>query len=132
MWCKCGHVTLQNIEATKPSNSTVWRVSGCSGRDTARAEDAQGAPNQIHISPSILVYEEKSSGGDMLVQESFCIYKAPEFRVQGSGVKVQGSGFRGLGSGFRVQGSGVKVQGSGSGFRIDRGHGGAGCASPRL
>ena len=26
---------------------------------TARAEDAQGTPAQSHISPSILVYEEK-------------------------------------------------------------------------
>jgi len=30
-----------------------------SGRGTARAEDAQGTPTQSHISPSILVYEEK-------------------------------------------------------------------------
>jgi len=31
-----------------------------SGRGTARAEDAQGTPTQIHISPSILVYEDKA------------------------------------------------------------------------
>ena len=30
-----------------------------SGRGTARAEDAQGTPTQSHISPSILVYEDK-------------------------------------------------------------------------
>jgi len=30
-----------------------------SGRGAARAEDAQGTPTQSHISPSILVYEEK-------------------------------------------------------------------------
>jgi len=29
------------------------------GRGAARAEDAQGTPTQSHISPSILVYEEK-------------------------------------------------------------------------
>ena len=30
-----------------------------SGRGTTRAEDAQGTPTQSHISPSILVYEDK-------------------------------------------------------------------------
>jgi len=29
------------------------------GRDATRAEDAQGTPAQSHISPSILVYEDK-------------------------------------------------------------------------
>jgi len=29
--------------------------------DTTRAEDAQGTPNQSHISPSILLYEDKPS-----------------------------------------------------------------------
>ena len=29
------------------------------GRDAAKAEDAQGTPTQNHISPSILVNEEK-------------------------------------------------------------------------
>jgi len=33
--------------------------SGLVGRGTARAEDAQGTPTQSHISPSILVYEDK-------------------------------------------------------------------------
>ena len=34
---------------------------GCdlSGRGTTRVEDAQGPPTQSHISPSILVYEDK-------------------------------------------------------------------------
>ena len=32
-------------------------IDSGSGRGTARAEDAQGAPTQSHISPSILVYE---------------------------------------------------------------------------
>ena len=31
------------------------------GRGAARAEDAQGTPTQSHISPSILVYEDKKS-----------------------------------------------------------------------
>ena len=31
-----------------------------SGRGTTRAEDAQGIPTQSHVSPSILVYEDKS------------------------------------------------------------------------
>ena len=30
-----------------------------SGRGTARADNTQGTPTQIHISPSILVYEDK-------------------------------------------------------------------------
>jgi len=33
------------------------------GRGTKRAEDAQGTPTQSHISPSILVYEDKKTGG---------------------------------------------------------------------
>jgi len=35
------------------------RVGWLNGRGTTRAEDAQGTPTQSHISPSILVYEEK-------------------------------------------------------------------------
>ena len=34
--------------------------SGFSGSGAARAEDAQGTPTQSHISPSILVYEDKN------------------------------------------------------------------------
>jgi len=34
-------------------------VKRVSGRGTTRAEDAQGTPTQSHISPSILVYEDK-------------------------------------------------------------------------
>jgi len=34
-----------------------------SGRGTTRAEDAQGTPTQSHISPSILVYEDRLGGG---------------------------------------------------------------------
>ena len=30
------------------------------GRGTTRAEDAQGIPTQSHVSPSILVYEERT------------------------------------------------------------------------
>jgi len=33
----------------------------CSGRGTARAEDAQGKPTQSHISPIVLVYEDEVS-----------------------------------------------------------------------
>ena len=36
------------------------RLSLCSERGTARAEDAQGTPTQSHISPSILVYEDST------------------------------------------------------------------------
>ena len=32
-----------------------------SGRGAAKAEDTQGTPTQSHISPSILVYEEKQA-----------------------------------------------------------------------
>ena len=39
---------------------TVDRLSG--GRGTTRAEDAQGTPDQSHISPSILVYEDEPGG----------------------------------------------------------------------
>ena len=53
------------------------------GRDAARAEDAQGIPTQRRISPRILVYEEKQTGGyiarftkGILYQESYkAVYK---------------------------------------------------------
>ena len=45
------------------------RVGSESG--TTRAEDAQGTPTQSHVSPSILVYEEKCGGG---VEREFFIY----------------------------------------------------------
>ena len=40
---------------------SVYLMRDLSGRDTARAEDPQGTPTQTHISPSILVYEEKAN-----------------------------------------------------------------------
>ena len=55
------------------SNRNLSRISGSDrlriGRGATRAEDAQGTPTQSHISPSILVYEEKEqhrliSGGE--------------------------------------------------------------------
>ena len=39
--------------------SPSGKVEEFSGRGAARAEDAQGTPTQSHISPSVLVYEEK-------------------------------------------------------------------------
>jgi len=41
--------------------SWCWLIDSwdLSGRGTKRAEDAQGTPTQSHISPIILVYEEK-------------------------------------------------------------------------
>ena len=38
------------------SDDRLWK-------GTARAEDAQGTPAQSHISPSILVYEDKTIDG---------------------------------------------------------------------
>ena len=40
-------------------NGFLW-VMIDSGRGTKRAEDAQGTPGQSHISPSILLYEDKT------------------------------------------------------------------------
>ena len=34
-------------------------VGDLAGRGTTRAEDAQGTPNQSHISPSILAYKDQ-------------------------------------------------------------------------
>ena len=41
---------------TKYGLAGAWR-----GRGTTRADDAHGTPTQSHISPSILVYEEKTA-----------------------------------------------------------------------
>jgi len=84
--------------------------SGLVERGAARAEDAQGTPNQSHISPSILVYKDYRAKS---IQKNF------EKRVEEAQLPVQPSpGVRHLfqGSGFRVQGSDFRVQGSG--FRI--------------
>ena len=43
-----------------------------SGRGAARAEDAQGTPTQSHISPGILVYEDKHVRADTLVSWAAC------------------------------------------------------------
>jgi len=49
-----------------------------SGRGTARAEDAQGTPTQSHISPSILVYEDKGDEGHARSGPSLCDEPTPE------------------------------------------------------
>ena len=57
-------MTVLYVPAEKARNLYGARIrpSGAnSGRGTARAEDAHGTPTQSHISPSILVYEEKGS-----------------------------------------------------------------------
>jgi len=48
----------------------VYIDSVLSGRGTTRAEDAQGTPTQSHISPSILVYEDKYPGPSLVSQLS--------------------------------------------------------------
>ena len=47
---------MSEVPLYRPVNFAA--VTG-SGRGTTRADDAQGAPTQSHISPSILVYEEE-------------------------------------------------------------------------
>ena len=49
---------------TEPETEKSLRMAPMldpSGRGTTRAENAQGTPNQSHISPSILVYEDESN-----------------------------------------------------------------------
>ena len=53
-----GYVTIPGTIRDK--NLDRLRVGYLSGRGAARAEDAQGTPSQSHISPSTLVYEDKS------------------------------------------------------------------------
>jgi len=54
---------IQNVLANGAvAVRTIGAVAGgdrLSGRGTTRVEDARGTPTQSHISPSILVYEEK-------------------------------------------------------------------------
>ena len=77
MSCKFGHVPLQiwiqrnpRSPPCGPFKSTVFAFRFLSGRGTARAEDAQGTPSQRHISPSILVYDEKIRNPSFSSQES--------------------------------------------------------------
>ena len=69
------------------------------GRGAARAEDVQGTLTQSHISPSILVYEDKGSE------------PTPTGLSRDSGKRLMGvSGKRLEGSGFRIKGAKVTGQ----------------------
>jgi len=57
------------------------------GRGTTRAEDAQGTPTQSHISPSILLYEEKN----VFVTRSVAMRRC--LRVAGEGYTTTFGGF---------------------------------------
>ena len=50
---------LDEVILASAFSFVVSELSVC-GRGAARAEDAQGTPTLSHISPSILVYEDKS------------------------------------------------------------------------
>ena len=59
---------FEGVDARKPacgySMSGTPSPSGkLSGRGAASAEDAQRTPTQSHISPSLLVYEDKNQTG---------------------------------------------------------------------
>ena len=58
---KCGrHGVAAGMWHTQDSQGKIMAFAlDLSGRITTRAEDAQGTPTQSHISPSILVYEDK-------------------------------------------------------------------------
>jgi len=71
---------------------------------TTRAEDAQGTPTQSHISPSILVYQEKEPGSSKLV--------SPNRLKDGPCAAVGGGLHRaGLGKVHLVRGLGLSVLG---------------------
>ena len=53
------HVSAITLPRRKPYPVLSTVVRGLSRRGAARADDAQEAPTQSHISPSIRVYEEK-------------------------------------------------------------------------
>jgi len=48
---------MAHVSQSRPDSGLGFQASG---RGTARAEDAPGTPTQSHISPSILVYEDKT------------------------------------------------------------------------
>ena len=50
---------IENYHTPEPSIHVPKKMRCLSGRGTTRAENAQRTPTQSHISPSILVYEEK-------------------------------------------------------------------------
>jgi hypothetical protein len=57
---------MAHIRQSRPDSGLDFQVKVLDslrvgfGMGAARAEDAQGTPTQSHISPSILVYEEKA------------------------------------------------------------------------
>ena len=56
-WCGFGVLGLIDSGLVGSTNSR-----DLSGRGAARAENAQGKPDQSHISPSILAYEDNCQG----------------------------------------------------------------------
>ena len=54
-----GHVAFSRLSSFVVIDSGL--VGSTDFHSTTRAEDAQGAPTQSHISPSILVYEDKKA-----------------------------------------------------------------------
>ena len=47
------------VKKLSPTSTCEPPYDDRAGRGAARAEDAQGTPTQSHMSPSILVYEDK-------------------------------------------------------------------------
>ena len=58
-------VSTAHIRKSPPESGRDFEVNAVdlSGKGAARAEDAQGTPTQSHITPSILVYEDKTWQG---------------------------------------------------------------------
>ena len=85
-----------------------------SGRGTTRAEDVQATPTQSHISPSVLVYEEKQvdTAGTILSNLAcfhyvacfnlacFHCFRGPQMRKSVFGDLEEGA----VGVGLRVEG----------------------------
>ena len=54
-----------------PDSILDFQAKTLDERGTTRAEDAQGTPTQSHVSPSILVYEDKHGGSvDALLEQA--------------------------------------------------------------
>jgi len=59
IWHTAPSYCFTSMNDSKNSTLSLMIPRDLSGRGAARAEDAQGTPDQSHISPSILVYEDK-------------------------------------------------------------------------
>ena len=106
----------KNVEATKPSNSTVQTgISRCRGSERGRTRLASA-----FCDSSTLKLDSSTELPPRAPEKERECVRDQGFRVQSAGSRVQGIKFRVQGSGFRVQGLGLVSGFQGFSCRVSR------------